>query len=50
MQLSLFGSSVEEKNALEMATELKTLDPDHLTPIEALKKIIDWKTRYGVRS
>jgi DNA mismatch repair protein MutS len=41
-QLSLFATSTKPNPILD---ELKNLDPDHLTPIEALKKIIEWKER-----
>ena len=37
-QLSLFGDET-------IVAELKTLDPHQLTPLDALKKIIDWKEK-----
>jgi DNA mismatch repair protein MutS len=42
-QLSLFSSSRDETKYEAVHAELKTIDPNTLTPIEALKKIIDWK-------
>ncbi len=39
-QLSLFAAPTKPNAILD---QIKNLDPDHLTPIEALKKIIEWK-------
>lgn len=41
-QLSLFLSNEDAKSSVIIA-ELKNIDPNHLTPMEALKKITDWK-------
>lgn len=41
-QLSLFQSA-EDKEADAIRSELKALDPLHLTPLEALGKIMEWK-------
>jgi DNA mismatch repair protein MutS len=41
-QLSLFASFNEDSKLAAIASELKNLDPNHLTPMEALKKITDW--------
>jgi DNA mismatch repair protein MutS len=42
-QLSLFSSFNEDSRLKAIASELKNLDPNHLTPMEAFKKITDWK-------
>jgi len=44
-QLSLFSSPLEDSQAAAIALELKNINPDHLTPMEALKKITEWKKR-----
>ena len=44
-QLSLFGPTDEELKHAAICTELKSMDPNHLTPIEALKKIAEWKAK-----
>lgn len=42
-QMSLFPSFNEDAKIAGIRTDLETIDPDHLTPMEALKKIIEWK-------
>lgn len=43
-QLALFAPP-EQEEASEIVNELKKLDPNHTAPIEALKKLIEWKER-----
>ncbi len=46
-ELTLFSSKQEIfQSAIE--TELKNIDPNTLTPIEALQKLIAWKKTYGL--
>lgn len=42
-QMSLFDTWNEEGKLEKIKTELKHLDPHHLTPMEALKKLTEWK-------
>ena len=50
-QMELFiPPSPMNGQAQKLIEELKALDPNHLSPLEALKKLIDWKSLYGVRS
>jgi hypothetical protein len=45
-QLELFSSSSSEDKLKEtLLNDLRTLDPNHLTPLEALKKLIEWKSK-----
>ena len=50
-QLSLFMPFNDAANGqflnhdVYIASELKSIDPNHLTPMEALKKITDWKKK-----
>jgi DNA mismatch repair protein MutS len=41
-QLTLFRDPGDE-----LIDELKALDPEHITPLEALQRLIDWKKRFG---
>lgn len=47
-QLSLFSLKREETAFDKVAEELKNLDPNHLTPLEALKKIAEWNTKIAI--
>ncbi len=40
-QLALFRDP-----GLEMLDELRSLEPDHMTPLDALKRLTDWKERF----
>lgn len=42
-QLSLFSISNENSKLEVIGTEIRNIDPNHLTPMEALKKITEWK-------
>ncbi len=42
-QMSLFNAFSDDAKFEAIGAELKNLDPNHLTPIEALKKLLDWK-------
>jgi DNA mismatch repair protein MutS len=42
-QLALFAESAGEK----LLEELRGLDPEHLTPMEALRRLDEWRRRYG---
>ncbi|MBS0605216.1 MAG: DNA mismatch repair protein MutS [Verrucomicrobia bacterium] len=42
-QLSLFSAFSEDARLESIGADLKNIDPNHLTPMEALKKILDWK-------
>ena len=42
-QMSLFNSFSEDAQLATIGAELKNLDPNHLTPMEALKKLTEWK-------
>lgn len=42
-QLSLFGPREEDAKWEAVSADLKNIDPNQLTPLEALKKIIEWK-------
>jgi DNA mismatch repair protein MutS len=44
-QLFLFTSSNEDFKLSAIASELKNIDLNHLTPMEALKQIADWKEK-----
>ncbi len=44
-QLSLFSSSNADPKMTLIASELKQIDINHLTPIEAFKKITEWKDK-----
>ncbi len=45
-QLGLFGAApVPAEHPI--AAELEALDPDALTPLEALRRLAEWKRRYG---
>lgn len=44
-QLSLFSVTSESAKWEAIGAEIKTVDSNHLTPIEALKKIIEWQAR-----
>jgi DNA mismatch repair ATPase MutS len=46
-QMSLFTAFNEDSKLEAIGSELKNLDPNHLTPMEALKKLIDWKGKLG---
>lgn len=43
-QLSLFAGP-ETENKLDVIAELKEIDPNNLTPLAALQKLIDWKEK-----
>lgn len=42
-QMSLFNAFSEDAKLDMIAGEIKNLDPNNLTPMEALKKLIDWQ-------
>lgn len=42
-QLSFFSSELEETKRDEIASAIRQIDLNHLTPMEAFKKIVDWK-------
>jgi DNA mismatch repair protein MutS len=44
-QLSLFAPFNVDTQIENIRKELNNIDPNHLTPLEALKKIIDWKAK-----
>ncbi|MCX7706368.1 MAG: DNA mismatch repair protein MutS [bacterium] len=41
-QLSLFVTQADPQSEI-IKTELKAIDPDHITPLQALQKISEWK-------
>jgi DNA mismatch repair protein MutS len=44
-QMSLFSAFNEDVKLEKIGSELKAIDPNYLTPIEALKKIVEWKNK-----
>ncbi len=47
-QLSLFTPPPENHVLDALKSELAALDPNTLTPLEALRRIAEWKTLYGI--
>ena len=45
IQLSLFLTSPDDQKKEALLQELQKIDPNHLTPLEALQKIAEWKGR-----
>ena len=45
-QLSLFTKLLQPKKEDRLREELQDVEPDKLTPIDALKKIAEWKRKY----
>ncbi len=44
-QLSFFSSPSEEASFQTITADLRNIDPNHLTPMQALKKILEWKEK-----
>ncbi|HSW86608.1 MAG TPA: DNA mismatch repair protein MutS, partial [Rhabdochlamydiaceae bacterium] len=46
-QLNLFSQPEMDLKAHQLASELQVIEPNQLSPMEALKKIIHWKERFS---
>jgi DNA mismatch repair protein MutS len=46
-QLSLFDAPAPEPKEDPLRGEMRELDPNALTPLQALQKLMEWKAKYG---